>query len=411
MASTILNPPPQRRQSRSKSISSSSAITLQRTASLTAQGGVRLPFPALHAQSPNESNIILRNLSCQTTLPDPKRRLSVVYSRPNSGNGVLEGVGNLNRWSQSTASTKSSAANTRRNSFSARLSGSYSKSSPILKPQSPPPTRSTQSTTKGPPQNSPSRRVQNSSPVRLGGPLPQATTLPSLSQAVDEVESPSTLTSDTPVTADLLTPATYNALGGDYFGDRWLSRSPPNSKITIHRTIAFAPPGSVSTSAPAPVSASLRRNNLESSGGQSSVTSVSAAFSPTKLVTSRRSQEGIRQVYDGHTRNREESSKGSGGTKGETSVSSIQSSQERSERRKPPSQKAMLSKALQKANHAVLLDNAQNYEGAMDAYKEACTLLQQVMVRSSGDDDRRKLDAVVSLAKIPRTKYYVAYTA
>ena len=55
----------------------------------------------------------------------------------------------------------------------------------------------------------------------------------------------------------------------------------------------------------------------------------------------------------------------------------------------------MLSKALQKANHAVLLDNAQNFEGAMDAYGDACALLQQVMLRSSGDDDRRKLEAIV----------------
>ncbi len=56
----------------------------------------------------------------------------------------------------------------------------------------------------------------------------------------------------------------------------------------------------------------------------------------------------------------------------------------------------MLSKALQKANTAVLLDNAQNFEGAMQAYSEACILLQQVMLRSSGDEDRRKLEAIVS---------------
>lgn len=55
----------------------------------------------------------------------------------------------------------------------------------------------------------------------------------------------------------------------------------------------------------------------------------------------------------------------------------------------------MLSKALQKANTAVLLDNAQNFEGAMQAYSEACALLQLVMQRSSGDDDRRKLEAIV----------------
>lgn len=55
----------------------------------------------------------------------------------------------------------------------------------------------------------------------------------------------------------------------------------------------------------------------------------------------------------------------------------------------------MLSKALQKANTAVLLDNAQNFDGAMEAYSEACALLQQVMQRSSGEEDRRKLEAIV----------------
>jgi hypothetical protein len=54
----------------------------------------------------------------------------------------------------------------------------------------------------------------------------------------------------------------------------------------------------------------------------------------------------------------------------------------------------MLSRALQKANTAVLLDNAQNFEGALEAYGDACRLLQQVMDRSSGVEDRRKLDSI-----------------
>ncbi|TKA83264.1 hypothetical protein B0A55_00786 [Friedmanniomyces simplex] len=56
--------------------------------------------------------------------------------------------------------------------------------------------------------------------------------------------------------------------------------------------------------------------------------------------------------------------------------------------------KAMLSKALQKANTAVLLDNAQNFEGALEAYTDACRLLQHVMDRSSAADDKRKLEAI-----------------
>ena len=60
-----------------------------------------------------------------------------------------------------------------------------------------------------------------------------------------------------------------------------------------------------------------------------------------------------------------------------------------------PSQKAMLSRALQKANTAVQLDNAQNFEGARLAYLEACDLLQQVLQRTSAEEDKRKLEAIV----------------
>ncbi|KAF1945780.1 hypothetical protein EJ02DRAFT_25262 [Clathrospora elynae] len=62
--------------------------------------------------------------------------------------------------------------------------------------------------------------------------------------------------------------------------------------------------------------------------------------------------------------------------------------------RREKDKKTMLSRALQKANTAVLLDNAQNFEGAMEAYEDACKLLQQVMIRSSQEEDRRKLDAI-----------------
>lgn len=59
-------------------------------------------------------------------------------------------------------------------------------------------------------------------------------------------------------------------------------------------------------------------------------------------------------------------------------------------------QKAMLSKALQKANTAVLLDNAANFEGAMEAYTDACQLLQFVMMRSNGgDEEKLKLQEIV----------------
>lgn len=67
---------------------------------------------------------------------------------------------------------------------------------------------------------------------------------------------------------------------------------------------------------------------------------------------------------------------------------------------RPPSQKAMLSKALEKANTAVRLDNAQSFEEARSAYHEACDLLQQVLERTPGDDDRKKLEDIVSTLQI-----------
>lgn len=68
---------------------------------------------------------------------------------------------------------------------------------------------------------------------------------------------------------------------------------------------------------------------------------------------------------------------------------------DRTRRRRAPSQRAMLSQALQQANHAVVLDNAQNFEGATRAYHDACDLLQQVILRSSGGEDRKKLETIV----------------
>ncbi|RNJ53179.1 Translation factor guf1 mitochondrial [Verticillium nonalfalfae] len=54
----------------------------------------------------------------------------------------------------------------------------------------------------------------------------------------------------------------------------------------------------------------------------------------------------------------------------------------------------MLSRALQRANTAVQLDNAQNFEGARQSYAEACDLLSQVLSRTTTDEDKRKLEAI-----------------
>ncbi|KAL2675763.1 hypothetical protein Neosp_011954 [[Neocosmospora] mangrovei] len=59
------------------------------------------------------------------------------------------------------------------------------------------------------------------------------------------------------------------------------------------------------------------------------------------------------------------------------------------------SQKRMLSRALAKANSAVDLDNAANFEGAKEAYLEACDLLAQVIHQTSNSEDEHKLQAIM----------------
>ncbi|KKA28014.1 hypothetical protein TD95_003694 [Thielaviopsis punctulata] len=63
-------------------------------------------------------------------------------------------------------------------------------------------------------------------------------------------------------------------------------------------------------------------------------------------------------------------------------------------RPRKPSQKEMLSRALQKANTAVELDNVQNFEGARRAYIEASELLDQVIMRVGVEDVRRRLEEI-----------------
>ncbi|TQS36945.1 hypothetical protein Golomagni_02595 [Golovinomyces magnicellulatus] len=122
-------------------------------------------------------------------------------------------------------------------------------------------------------------------------------------------------------------------------------------------------------------------------------------YSQKNLISKPRTKESISSTSLEHTENNistryEGKHRLKGSSRHRTSINSIGGNPHTDRASKNPSQKAMLSKALQKANTAVLLDNAQNFEGAKQAYSEACALLQQVMLRSSGDNDRRKLEAI-----------------
>jgi hypothetical protein len=276
--------------------------------------------------------------------------------RPPSRSGSLiegtEGVANLNRWSKSTASSKESFHH-RSISFSRRLS--LGASSTFNFGVDSPPRKSQKNRSIDSNSNSPSPHLQttpgtesliNTTPIH-----PPILTLPSLQTSVN-TSSPLT---GSPSTAGLLS-AAYRNTNQDYFSGGWTVQT---------RDFSHKRPTSRSRSAGVDQSPGA-------GPGAIPIEEPGKGGEPRSRSRSR-----------GHSRNRSQAGRGSGGTGS-------------SHNSKQPSQKAMLSKALQKANTAVLLDNAQNFEGAMQAYSEACALLQQVMQRSSGDDDKRKLEAIVS---------------
>ena len=395
MASTLAKPSPHTHQtSRPTSASSSSVVTVQRATSFSSHNGSgpRAVITGLRTRSPNENTLMNSHTSRSALSPGKKRRSpettrrsSAYYTRPDSKHGTSDGNANLNRWSQSTTSSrKSSATHQRRSSFSKRLSGSIGSFAGFGSPQGPSPTGVLNRRPRSPNVITPptstiiSPLLENPPPT-----LPPIVTLSSLSQAVEAAESPSTVSAHTPATADLLSASTNNTSEPDYFGDRWLAKSPSK-----------------------PVS----RGRRTSSGRLSSRTSVASPRSPDRplsswsgkppeSVFSSRAAPSLRHVdrrQGAQHRYRANSAKSTGTTEGESSASDNRDLSGRAQRRRAPSQKALLSKALAKANHAVVLDGKQNVEGAILAYGDACNLLRQVMVRSPGEDDRRKLEAVVS---------------
>lgn len=272
----------------------------------------------------------------------------------------------MNRWSQSTTSSKGgSPAHRRSGSLSRRLSlGAPAtfdfggKLERAFEDHGKKPSVSEVSVM----ENSRTLSRQGRRPANPTQVLPPIITLPALNR--DTTTSPKTGLSASPSTAGLLS-AAVKAAAPDYFGGTWDDTLSPNT----------------------------RRANRSAEARTRSPIPTSALFVAENTARSHSSKEyrhdRERSKSRGHSRNRSQADKGSAGT--------TSSSRGKDRSHRGPSQKAMLSKALQKANTAVVLDNARNVEGAIEAYQEACNLLLQVMSRSSGDDDRRKLEAIVSL--------------
>lgn len=399
MASSLAKQPHHRQSTRTNSASSSSIVTVQRATST--RNGSQPNASGQRSQSPNEISFNPANLSVRNLSPDTRRRSGAGYSRPGSGNGLREGVGNLNRWSQSTVSSNSSATHHRKSSFSKRLSGSIGSFGAFTHPQSSSPnskgvskfrrsaSTSPEESTKKLPSSQASTQASRQRPGQPPPTLPPIVTLSSLSQAVDAADSPSTPTTTTPATADLLSPATYQP-EPDYFGSRWRARSPLSQQRS-------APPAQKPSPIPSPgASVSSAKPNARplSPEAESTTTSTDRAVSKYSRRGSVQQKKRRREPRSSYSHTRGEENRRRSSTEAEDTGSG---NDKYGRNRRVPSQKAMLSKALQKAKHAVLLDNAQNFEGAMDAYGDACSLLQSVMSRSSGDEYRMKLESVVSI--------------
>ena len=357
----------------------------QRLTSSPNRTGVRPAGTSIRPQSPTMVNGTTTIISKRPLSPEAQKAPKTHHSRSNSLSGITEGIGNLNRWSQSTVSSKASGnTHKRRNSFARRLSGSFG-SLAAFNTQQLSPSKNYLKKPSPPPGNSPQRLPPNPPVVPAPTRFSPGVTLSSLSYAVETAETPSSELNFTPVTADLLGLGS----GGDYFGDKWANTSPPRQEGGDDGRQRF----SMSTGPPF--------GNSQNEDGRTFL-SHAEARSPLQRRDSRNSDHRKRDPSYrlNHSRNRDDDLKGSGGTEAGSSTSSMHSQGEKRRRRKEPSQKIMLAKALEKANHAVLLDHAQNFEGAVTAYVDACNLLQQVMKRNSGDEDRRKLEAIVSCMEL-----------
>ncbi|KAI9800396.1 MAG: hypothetical protein M1825_004166 [Sarcosagium campestre] len=320
-----------------------------------------------------------------------------------------------NRWSQSTSSSISSSGHKRRSSFTKRLSLAGSGALGLNRSQSPPRNflDKTRPWTSGNSQQRASPPVQpfvpsipssdKSTPSQLespnylnGGPppsfglppstVPPISTLPSLRQAISAAGDSPSSAAVTPSTAAMFTPSQRFLPKSDYFGEQSAGHSPtkqrPASPVVSQAEYDNSARQAPRLDQPA-------RPLAPPDGAQRS--HADASVTRGRENANRRSR---RRSDHGHSRNRDGDSRGKGSGSTQNSATSAKSTSQRDSRDKHPSQKAMLSKALQKANTAVLLDNAQNFEGAVDAYADACALLQQVMKKSSGDEDRRKLETI-----------------
>ncbi|OAG11272.1 uncharacterized protein CC84DRAFT_7207 [Paraphaeosphaeria sporulosa] len=376
---------PRRRPSRSNSLSSTSTVTVKRTASFK--------DPVVDPPQPHRSS----------TPPGARRRSSAAAGAGDALGVFRDDIANLNLWDKPAASLHPLP----QPSFSRHLQ-SQSLSLPLVngaaahphahRRPDPSPTRTRTPTAahhhQRSPASSPRRSQRPRSPIHNPPPPParppQIPVLPALLPAtVYDPNSPHTgSSSDLPSTAGLLTPTTYSQAPTDYFAAK--PRPPPAqrppSRTKADRILGRSPLGSP------PVGVLESEARYRASPGASRPLAAgrpstgTAREAPPKPAQSAAHERSFSKEQDYRDR--------SGSNASSRLDDGVQGTPPRTRERREKDKKTMLSRALQKANTAVLLDNAQNFEGAMEAYGDACKLLQQVMIRSSGEEDKRKLDAI-----------------
>ncbi|RAR03265.1 mit domain-containing protein [Stemphylium lycopersici] len=410
-------PPHGRPSSRSGSISSSSVVTVKRSAS----------FKDAH---PEPSTNPHKRVS-----PPP----TATRRRSSAANGAADGIGafrdgasasaNVNRWSQTTAGDsrdherkghqQHQPQHHHHPSFSRKLSitstGAANGTQPL--PQSPS-NNNIIIHNSSPSAHSP-RRARPRSPVYD----PPATVtappkLPSLPPIVlpSTVYDPNTPTSNStnnsPSASSLFTPnlSSLTNQPRDYFNSKPTPQPQPQrppERTRVEKVLGKSPLGSPAI----PQEADARYDSTSGPGRPSTARRPSVATTTRDIAQKPPPPAGHRQIASrDHSRSQSREQFRSASRsharspsrdhlRSESNASArlddpYQGTPPRSRERREKDKKTMLSRALQKANTAVLLDNAQNFEGAMEAYEDACKLLQQVMIRSSQEEDRRKLDAI-----------------
>ncbi|KAL2265070.1 hypothetical protein VTJ83DRAFT_7580 [Remersonia thermophila] len=263
------------------------------------------------------------------------------HSRSDSGGSLSDTLRNLNRWSVSTTSSRASSLAEFTRRVSAEILGYRS---PSRRPRPSPGGSSPRSSPRRDDRQSPT-----SAPVPPLQSLPRISTGPSLAHEVLQLNlarfSPTPEESDREPVQD------------------GASRQEPATR-----------------SQEAPQEFSHHPGALADSPDMMSITHESAAMSYT---------------HNGHPGGHPRAPAGSS-----EGAASNRSSRDRSrdgDRRRQgrgSSQRGILARALETARTAVRLDNAGNPEGARRAYAEACAVLQQVLLRTSFEEDRRRLEDI-----------------